>query len=889
VPHIPGLRRVFRFPAPSAAQAAAEVDEEIAFHLDERARALEAAGVPAGAARAQARREFGDVDAARRTLAAGARTAARRGRALLWLADAVHDLGLAARGLRRAPVFAAVAALTLALGVGANAAMFGIVDQLLLRPTPGVADPGRVVRVYGRNGWTAPTRSYPDYLDLRERARTFAAVAAYQPADVTARAPVRAELRAERVTATYLPLLGVRPRLGRGFTADEARGPGARVAVVSDRLWRRLFAADPAALGGVVVVGRDAYRVVGVAPPAFRGADAAAPADLWVPLGELPRDRGDYGAVHVVARLRPGVTAADADRDANRANRLGQAADGVRADEDKMRLGPLAVTRGPAAPREVRVAVWLAALAGFVLLIAAANVAHLLLARGLAREGEAAVRTALGASRGRLVRQWLAEGALVGGAGGAAALALVAAAGPAIARLALPGAAALAADAPAPALLDARTAAALAALAAVAGLACGAVPGLHAARRDPGRALRGDARDPSRRRARLGGALLGTQVALTAALLVGAGLFARSLGEVRGLDLGVDVDRVLVVRAAGDGGLGTAAADTLHRRLAERVRAVSGVAVAGTAHTVPFVSAWRTRFYVPGRDPERWGNEGGGRFNFLSTFVDPEYARVVGLRLLGGRWLAGADRAAAEPVAVVNDVLARAVWPGGAADAVGRCIRLMTPDAPCTRVVGVVRAARAEGVFEDPPPQYYLALDQPRRGEGAAAVLVRVAGPPAELADRVRRALEPLAPAGSRSRCGRWPRRSTRCDAPGSSAPACSAPSARSRSSSRPPGSTAWSRCWWRSARARSPSVAPSERPAAPWRARWAGACGRWSRAGSGPGSRSAPPDRTRRPGSSTAWGRSTRPPIWAPRRCSRRSRSPRAPPRCGAPRASTR
>jgi predicted permease len=681
------------------------------------------------------------------------------------------DLRLAARALARTPAATAVAVITLALGVGANAALLGLVDRLLLRPTPGVADPARVVRVYGRGGWTAPTRSYGDYLDLRgapgrRGVRALADVAAYQSAPAVVRRPVRTEVRIERVTPTYLTLLGARPVAGRDLTpADVPAADGAvaeRVAVVSAALGERLTGGGAAAaLGQTLVIGRETYRVIGVAPPRFRGADATAPADLWTPLAPLPADRGNYGAVHVVARLAPGVALAAADREANRLNGVGYAADGVPHTEDVMRLGPLSVTQGPAAPREVRVAAWLAAVAGLVLLIATANVAHLLLARGLARRGDAAVRAALGATRGRLARHALGEGVVLGALAGAAALAVVAAVAPVLAR-AVPGGWGGAAPASGfrayllETLGDGRAVALVAALGGLAGLACGALPALAAWRQDVAGALAGltAGRTGQRREARRRAALLATQVGLTAALLVGAGLFARSLAGVRGLPLGLDVDRIVVLRVdAQDAGLSEAGVDSLLGRLADRVRAVPGAAVVSRAHTVPFESGWRTRFFVPGRDPERWGAEGGGRFNFLSTFVGPEYREAVGLPLLAGRWIAPTDRAGAPPVAVVNDAFARAVWPGTPPAAVlGRCLRLMAPGAECTQVVGVVRAARSETIFETPPEQYYLALDQPRRAEGATALLVRArgAGPSAaaRLAGDARAALQPLVPEG---------------------------------------------------------------------------------------------------------------------------------------------
>jgi hypothetical protein len=333
----------------------------------------------------------------------------------------------------------------------------------------------------------------------------------------------------------------------------------------------------------------------------------------------------------------------------------------------------------------VRVAVWLAAVSGLVLVIAAANVALLLLARGLAREGEAALRAALGATRGRLARRWLAEGVLLGAGAGGAALLVAGGVGLALARLGVPGASpaagagvadgtsgagALAAGGLGGALgaaADGRVVAVVAALAALAGLACGAVPALAAGRHDLAAVLAGLAggRAGRPRAARLRAALLATQVALTATLLVGAGLFARSLARVDGLALGVDVDRLLVVRVNGqDAGLSEAAVDTLLGRLADRARGVPGVAAVSRAHTVPFVSAWRTRFYVSGRDPERWGNEGGGRYNLL------EHVRRARVPRGGGPHAARRAAGSARPIAP-----APSPWPWSTTPSCARCGR----------------------------------------------------------------------------------------------------------------------------------------------------------------------------------------------------------------------
>jgi len=346
--------------------------------------------------------------------------------------------------------------------------------------------------------------------DLRDNTHTFSGVAAFQSFDVRAN-------RLERVTPGYFKLLGVEPHRGRLF-ADHS----ATEAVLSYAYWRKEFNLDPKILGRNVLLGDETYTVIGIASPEFSGVNST-PAALWVPLRDLRRDRGNYGAVHVIARLKPGVPLLAADSDANSANRRGLIADGIKPGADLMQLGPLPITQGPNAPKEINVAIWLASVAGLVLLIGGANIVQLLLAQSLARKNETAIRLALGASPTRLLRQWWAETLLLASLGAAASLAVAAIATPAAQSLLIP-----AYKQP---ILSVRVLLATVVITILSALILATIPAWHNPSASSG----------------LRSALITVQIALTIVLLVGASLFVRSLVKVQQIDTGFALDQLVVV------------------------------------------------------------------------------------------------------------------------------------------------------------------------------------------------------------------------------------------------------------------------------------------------------------------------------------------------------
>ena len=756
-----GIRRAFRLAA-RRPRIEEEVDAEVAFHLEMRTRELVLLGRSPDAAREEALRRFGDLRRWSDAMEAVDRERTRQARRSEWWRDLGRDLRYTLRGLRRQPLFTAGVIVTLALGIGANATMFGVVDRLLLRAPEHVVDAGGVRRFYevttdeGREDVSAIV-SYGMYHAMRDSLRGFADVAVWAGRRTTlGTGPDAREVSVVLASARLFPILGVRPALGRFFGPDEDREPaGQPVAVLSHELWQRDFGGDSAVVGRTLRLGTTEHTVVGVAPPRFTGADLER-VDAWVPItsqGEsiVGRFSGenpwytvyDVGFVSLLGRLRPGVSTAQAEAELAlrlpRALASGPAAlrpQTIARRKPHIRLGPIQAERGPERSDEARVAAWLLGVSLLVLVIACANVANLLLARALRRRREIAVRVALGAGRGRLVRQLLQESVLLALAGGIGGV-LVAHWGGALVRtLLLP-------DVVWPAVLaDVRLLAVAFAAALVTGVVAGLVPALQASRPQLAPSLKAGAREGGGQRSRARATMLVVQAALSVVLLAGAGLFVRSLHNATTVDLGFDAPQVLIpdVNFAAAGYTREAAVDVYAQVLA-RVQAIPGVASAALSLTQPFGTIIHRDVRVPGRDSAVTLNGQAPEYNTVTA----DYFRTMGTRLVRGRAFGAEDRAGAPLVAVVNETMARALWPG--ADALGRCVQLGdSTSAPCATVVGVAEDVKWNAVRDADVMQLYVPLAQDLARDPFRALLVRPAGAPEAVAAAVRRELLAVAP-----------------------------------------------------------------------------------------------------------------------------------------------
>ena len=737
----------------------AEIVEELAVHLEERYAELALAHPPAEARRmALAELDASHALADRLSPLRQAREARR------WLpppgtprrrlvADVWQDLRYAMRLFARQPGFALAAVLTLALGIGANTAAFSLVDAMLLRPM-GVAGPDRLVHVslgIGNSG----TYSYPWYEDVRDNSRGLDGLAAYGSVAATMTVDAHTELvTGEIVSGNFFDVLGVQPALGRLLTEADDRTPMAHpVAVISHRLWQRRFAGDADIAGREILLNGHRFTIVGVTSPVFRGPDLGTNTDLYVPMMMQPLIRppragysGDMDPDLLRSRTNSwlraiGRLSADSSPESVSAALSGFATAHFRAlnpevDPRTIEVSLTPYTAGAFGQRTemTSAATLLLAAVGMVLLIGCANIANLLLARAASRQGEVALRLAVGASRGRIVRQLLTESLLLSLAGGAV--------GAGLAWLTI---AAFRAVPPPPGALpvalefatDVRVLGFTLGLSLLTGVLFGLVPAVRSARpglvpalkTDPGSHPNPDGR---RRRPTLKKTLVVAEVALALVLLVLSGLFVRSLRATQAVDPQFDMDRLVtaplnvnLLRYTSEQGR------TFYARVLETMEAIPGVESASLSRVAVLTgAARRVGMEVQGREPT----------GVLANVVGPRFFETLGVPLLQGRPFGPTDAANAPPVVVVNETLARRFFDG---KAVGQRLRVVG-NTSWSEIVGVVADSKYVSLEQPDTPTLYVPLGQ--NHETGVTLYVRAAGDPASLIGPVRDALRSLEP-----------------------------------------------------------------------------------------------------------------------------------------------
>ncbi len=651
----------------------------------------------------------------------------------------LQDLRYALRMLAKSPGFMAVAAITLALGIGANTAIFSVVNAVLLRPLP-YRDPSRLV-LMNESSKQLPDMSvsYPNYLDWRDRSRSFERIAAVQPAQYTLSGVERPErLGGWNVTADFFPTLGVTPVVGRGLTQQDDRPGAPPVALLTYGLWQRRFGGDPSVVGRALTLSGRSVAVIGVLPASFRFYYGDA--DLFLPLGldaDRLKDRDEHPGIYVVARLRPGATAqtAFADMDA--------IARGLEKEHPESNSGnrvAVKLLQDDVVSILRPVLVVLAGAVGFVLLIACANVANLLLARASTREKEIAIRRALGASRRRVLLQVLTESALLSLFGGGLGLLLADWLSDVLLSLVPAGL---------PRLdevrLDGTVLGFTLALSLLTGLVFGIAPAWQASRSDVLEPLKETARGSSsgRGQQRFRSVLVVSEVALALVLLAGAGLMARSferLQEVRpGFRPGNVLSAQLVLPELKY--KTKAEINSFADRLVARVEALPGVEAAGTVNPLPLTQeGWQTDYQIEGRSIPARGEAPNSDYHVVSG----AYFRAMGIPLVRGRLFDDSDREDTTPVVLVNETLARRWWPTG--DAVGKRMRTGSVDqaGPWMTVVGVVGDVRQYGLDQEQKTQFY----RPERQVALhpMSLVLRAQGDPEALASALRGAVQSIDP-----------------------------------------------------------------------------------------------------------------------------------------------
>ena len=729
------MPRSFRLPFRSRARIVSEIEEELSFHVKAVAARLEREGWSSADAEAEARRRFGDLEFTKYYCRTEDLRREGEKRRMTIIDELKQDLRYALRGLRASPGFAIVALATLALGIGANTAIFSVVRGVLLEPLP-FATPDRIVRVWNSNptdGIEQGAYSEPDYLDLRAAARLTETMGGFSFAeqqsgvDLTGNgAPER--LSAALVTPGFFETLRPRPFLGRVLVEEEHRTGVSRAVVMGYGLWQRRFGGDPAILNRTITLSGEPYTVVGIMRPEFT-YPASQSLDVWIPLSYfgpeyIGRVRGAR-FLSVLARLKPGVTPAEFKAEAaGIASRLAH----TYPDNPSWDNASVQTIRDSIVGEVRRPLIVLVAAVALVLLITCVNIASLLLARASARQREIAVRAALGAGRGRIIRQLITESltlALAGGVLGTALAYVAVGALVASGGAHLPGANDL--------RIDGVVLAFTVVVSLISGLLFGGLPALRANGLVLEQALRAGSRGSGGAQGqRMRSALVVVEVALAVVLVVGASLATKSFARLLSVKPGFDPTHALVARVTVPSSQTTPQQMTnYYSAVLDAVRRVPGVIAAGSVRDLP------TRGNGEGRRADQFSLPGaipGKGAPFQMHHISSDYFKAMGVPLRAGRDFLPTDRAGAPVVFIINEELARRYWPNESA--VGKVLRIGSTN---VEIVGVVGDMRQRGLSEPVEPTMYIhALQNLRSG---MSIVVRTTGDPLQLTKAVRDAI----------------------------------------------------------------------------------------------------------------------------------------------------
>ena len=676
----------------------------------------------------------------------------------------IKDFRYAIRGLVKRPGFTAIAVLTLALGIGANTAIFSVVNATLLLPMP-VADPDRLVYVF--NGPAGSVFSYPDYAALRDQNNVFDGLLAFGGIAASLNSNDQTDLtNGAIVTGNFFDVIGVRAQLGRVFSTDDDKTPGGHpVVVISQGLWQRRFAGDPNIVGRQLLLNGNTFTVIGVLPAGFNGLQLGPIRDLYVPMmmqhtmrppragysGEMNPDllqtRGNRW-LFSVGRLKPGVAPEQAQ--ASLALIAQQLAETYTVNRGRgVSVSPFSQGDNPSNRQQLSsVARLLMGVVGIVLLIACANVANLLLARSSARTKEIAVRLAIGATRWRIVRQLLTEGVLLATLGGVAGLLLAWWATRYLSAMPPPtGALPITPQF----TIDRRVLLFTLGLSLLAGIVFGLAPALRASRPALIPALKDDAAAFFERTRMFGlrNLLVVTQVALSVVLLIAAGLFLRSLRQAQTIDPGFDAEKIVslplninLLRYTSTQGR------EFYRQVIERVEAIPGVESASLARVAVVTGGSSVRsLLIEGRagSGNQFRSEGSGTApgdaeSVSSNVVGPRYFQTMGIGLMQGRDFNSQDTQDHPPVVIVNEAFVRRHFPSE--DALGKRLSFGGAQGPWREIVGVVRTSKYFSLGEGPTPVAYLPLSQ--NHETGMSLHVRTTVDPSTVAGSIRNEVQAL-------------------------------------------------------------------------------------------------------------------------------------------------